>query len=60
MNRFRARLLDADESLNLARHAVLLRYPSLDASPVEPETLMKARRDEDVGLDLWTAMNRVQ
>lgn len=60
VNRFRERLLDADESLELARHAVLLRYPSLDASPVEPETLLKARRDEDVSLDLWTALNRVQ
>jgi hypothetical protein len=60
VSRFRERVLDADESLELARHAVLLRYPSLDASPVEPETLLKARRDEDVSLDLWTALNRVQ
>ena len=60
VNRFRERLLNANESLDLARHAVLLRYPSLDASPVEPETLLKARRDEDVSLDLWTALNRVQ
>jgi len=60
VNRFRERLLNANESLELARHAVLLRYPSLDASPVEPETLLKARRDEDVSLDLWTSLNRVQ
>jgi hypothetical protein len=60
VNRFRDRLLNADESLDLARHAVLLSYPSLDASPVEPETLLKARRNEDVSLDLWTALNRVQ
>jgi hypothetical protein len=32
----------------------------LNASPVEPETLLKARRDEDVSLDLWSALNRVQ
>jgi hypothetical protein len=60
VNRFRERLLNANESLELARHAVLLRYPSLETSPVEPETLLKARRDEDVSLDLWTALNRVQ
>jgi hypothetical protein len=60
VNRFRDRVLNAHESLDLARHAVLLRYPSLDASPVDPETLLKARRDEDVSLDLWTTLNRVQ
>lgn len=60
VNRFRERLLDGRESLELARHSVLLRYPSLDASPVEPETLLKARRDEDVSLDLWTTLNRLQ
>ena len=60
VKRFRDRLLDAHESLELAHHAVLLRYPSLDASPVEPETLLKVRRDEDVSLDLWTTINRVQ
>jgi hypothetical protein len=27
---------------------------------VEPETLLKARRTEDEGADLWTVMNRVQ
>ncbi|MEI6075995.1 MAG: DUF932 domain-containing protein [Verrucomicrobiota bacterium] len=60
VNRFRERLLDGRESLELARHSVLLRYPSLDASPVEPATLLKARRDEDVSLDLWTTLNRLQ
>ncbi len=60
VNRFRDRVLNARESLDLARHAVLLRYPSLDVSPVEPETLLKARRDEDVSLDLWTSLNRIQ
>jgi hypothetical protein len=60
VNRFRQRMLNARESMDLAQHAVLLRYPSIEASPVEPETLLKARRDEDLGLDLWTALNRVQ
>lgn len=60
VNRFRERLLDAEESLELARHAILLRYASPDDAPVEPDTLLKARRDEDVSLDLWTALNRVQ
>ena len=34
-----------------------LRFSTPD---VEPETLLKARRDEDISLDLWTALNRVQ
>ena len=60
VSRFRERVLNARESLELARHAVVLRYQNLNASPVAPETLLKARRDEDVSLDLWTALNRVQ
>ena len=60
VNRFRERLLDAREALELACHAVLLRYPSLEASPVEPETLLKAQRPEDEGTDLWRVTNRLQ
>ena len=33
---------------------------STDASPVELKTLLKARRDEDVNLDLWATQDRVQ
>ena len=39
---------------------MLLRYPSVSEAPVEPETLLKARRGEDEGTDLWRSMNRVQ
>lgn len=60
VNRFRSRVLNARESLDLARHAVLLRYPNLDASPIDPGTLLTARRDEDVSMDLWSSLNRVQ
>jgi hypothetical protein len=60
VQRFRARALDVRESLDLARHALLLRYPSVELAPVEAETLLKARRVEDEGTDLWTTMNRVQ
>lgn len=41
VNRFRERLLDARESLELARHGLLLRYGSVESAPVEPETLLK-------------------
>jgi hypothetical protein len=60
VNRFRSRRLEVRESLDLARHAMLLRYPSVAEAPVDAETLLKARRSEDEGTDLWTTMNRVQ
>jgi hypothetical protein len=60
VNRFRSRHLEVRESLDLASHAILLRYPSVAESPVDAETLLKARRTEDEGTDLWTTMNRVQ
>ena len=60
VNRFRSRQLEVRESLDLARHTMLLRYPSVEESPVDVETLLKARRTEDEGTDLWTTMNRVQ
>jgi len=60
VNRFRSRQLEVRESLDLARHSMLLRYPSVEESPVDAETLLKSRRTEDEGTDLWTTMNRVQ
>jgi hypothetical protein len=60
VNRFRSRQLEVREALDLASHAMLLRYPSVAESPVDAETLLKARRSEDEGTDLWTTMNRVQ
>jgi hypothetical protein len=59
VQRFRARTLDVRESLALAGHALVLRYASLAAAPVDPETLLKARRPDDEGTDLWRTMNRV-
>src|SRR5689334_17528359 len=60
VSRFRSRQLEVRESMDLARHAMLLRYPSVPEAPVDVETLLKARRTEDEGTDLWTTMNRVQ
>jgi hypothetical protein len=59
VNRFRSRELAPCESLDLARHALLLRYDSAETAPVEAETLLKARRPEDEGRDLWRTMNCV-
>ncbi len=60
VERFRARSLEVRESLTLAGHALVLRYASLAAAPIEAETLLKARRPTDEGTDLWTTMNRIQ
>jgi hypothetical protein len=60
VNRLRSRALEVRESLALARHALLLRYPTVNEAPVDAETLLKARRPADEGTDLWTTMNRVQ
>lgn len=58
VERFRARTLEVRESLALAGHALVLRYASLAAAPIDSETLLKARRPADEGTDLWTTMNR--
>jgi hypothetical protein len=59
VQRFRSRTLDARESLAFAAQALLLRYPSVAEAPVEPDTLLKTRRGEDEGTDLWTVTNKV-
>lgn len=59
VNRFRSRSLEVRESLDFARHALRLRYATPEAAPVDPETLLRARRPEDEGPDLWRTMNRL-
>jgi len=59
VSRFRSRELAGCEAYDFARHALLLRYGSLEEAPVEPQTLLKARRPEDEAFDLWSTMNRV-
>ncbi|MCI0537974.1 MAG: DUF945 domain-containing protein [Verrucomicrobiales bacterium] len=60
VQKFQRRVLDAWESLRFAQQALLLRYPSGVEAPVEADTLLKARRTEDEGTNLWLTMNRVQ
>jgi hypothetical protein len=59
VGRFHSRAVTAAESLELARHALVLRYNDLDTAPVSPETLLTARRKEDEGSDLWRTMSRI-
>jgi hypothetical protein len=60
VGRFRSRALEVRESLGLAQHALAMRYGTLAAAPIDADTLLKARRTEDEGTDLWTTVNRVQ
>jgi hypothetical protein len=60
IQRFREYHLDARASLNFASQALLLRYPTLEEAPVDAETLLKARRPEDEGSDVWNCTNTVQ
>ena len=39
---------------------MLLRYPTVDESPIAPAKLLQARRPEDEGNDLWLRMKRLQ
>jgi hypothetical protein len=60
IDRFRSRQLSDSQALAFAQQALLLRYDSLDQSPVEVHTLLTPRRVEDQASDLWTTFNRVQ
>jgi len=60
IHRFREFQMDARESLAFVRQALLSRYGAIEAAPIDPDTLLKARRPEDEGTDLWRLMNRVQ
>ena len=60
IDRFRTRLLTEPDALTFARRALLLRYESLEQSPIEAQTLLTPRRPEDQANDLFTMLNRVQ
>ena len=60
IERFRNRMLTSAEALDFAGRALLLRYDTLEHSPIQPATLLEARRPEDQASDLWTTFSRVQ
>ena len=60
IERFRDRQLDDSQALLFARNALLLRYDSLEQSPIDARTLLLPRRAEDQGNNLWATFNRVQ
>jgi hypothetical protein len=58
--KFRSRQVTQDEAMALATAAWHLRFPEAAKAPIQPATLLEARRHEDQGNDLWLTINRVQ
>lgn len=49
------------EQLALARAALAMRYdPAKQAAPIEADQLLRPRRMDDAGGDLWSTFNRIQ
>jgi hypothetical protein len=53
-------MLDAGQRLELAAHALALRFPNDAAGAMQPSQVLVARRAQDVGNDLWRTFNVVQ
>jgi len=53
--------LDRGESLAYAESALQLRWDGDEhKAPIEPESALRVKREDDRGSDLWTTYNRVQ
>lgn len=52
--------LDSREQQAFASSALLLRYETPDASPIQPQQILRPRRWEDDKHDLWSVFNKVQ
>jgi hypothetical protein len=60
IDEFRKVSLDEIDAYRFAVHALRLRWAEPVQAPVNPSTILQARRPEDTGRDLWTTLNRVQ
>lgn len=63
INQWRTITLTADEQHVFANSAHLLRFPEQEstlAQAIKPDALLKSRRYDDNGTDLWSTFNRVQ
>ncbi len=62
VDHFRSTLVSSEEALMFSRAALSLRYGEdwLEKSPIQPEDLLRLRRQEDHEPSLWNAFNRVQ
>lgn len=57
---FSATQLDYSEQIGFAARAIGIRYGQEEEVSVRPHDILRARREEDQGNDLWRTFNRVQ
>lgn len=55
-----ARLLNECDQLQFAESVLALRYPDATDTGMAPSQLLRCRRVEDAGSDLWSVLNRCQ
>ena len=60
VQKMEARRLLLEEQTRFCQQALVLRYPDLAVSGMQPSALLACRRHEDQGDDLWSVLNRVQ
>ncbi len=60
VERMEARQLTAEEQLRFAHDALTVRYEDAAQSGMQPSQLLRVRRIEDAGDDLWSVFNRCQ
>ena len=60
VERMEQRMLCKDEQIAFAERALRLRYPDPSLSRMEPSQLLTCRRTEDLGSNLWIALNKVE
>lgn len=60
VDRMEQRQLRAEEQVAFAERALALRYPNPIEGGMQPSQLLKARRPEDAGENLWCTLNKVQ
>jgi hypothetical protein len=60
VERMERRHLFKDEQIRFAERALALRYPDPAQRGIQPSQLLTCRRTEDLGDDLWSALNKVQ
>lgn len=60
VERMEACQLNEHEQIRLAERALALRYPQPAFCGLQPAQLLRCRRVEDAGSDLWRTLNRVQ
>ena len=60
VERMEQRMMCKDEQIAFAERALRLRYPDPASSGMEPSQLLTCRRTEDLGGNLWIALNKVE